>query len=232
MSTERVSTKPGAQELTVADLQRRFGPIPFGRIRPQPAPGTATEDDVRWLNDHEDRLYELVDGILVEKTVGYEESWIAVNLSELLLAFVNLRNLGLVTGEGGTIRLAKGLVRIPDVAFVSWDRIPGGRFPDAAIPDLVPDLAVEVISAGNTRKEMDEKLKEYFEKGVRLVWFVRPRSQTVDVYTAVDNFTRLTATGTLEGGNVLPGFAIPVADLFRKPEAPPRGKPNGKRRKP
>jgi len=80
MSTAPARRKTPATEWTVADLQRRFGPIPFSRIRQNPAPGTATEDDVLWLNDHEDRLCELVDGILVEKTVGLEESWLAGRL--------------------------------------------------------------------------------------------------------------------------------------------------------
>ena len=195
MSTVRAAKKPRAREWTVADLQRRFGPIPFGRIRQHPAPGTATEDDVLWLNDHEDRLYELVDGILVEKTVGLEESWIAAILITLMNSHVRPRNLGFVTGADGMYRLTMGKVRIPDVAYVSWKRLPDGRFPEEPIPDLVPDLAVEVISTSNTRKEMDEKLKDYFERGVRLVWFVRPRSRTIDVYTSADSFKRLDGFG-------------------------------------
>ena len=78
---------------------------------------------------------------------------------------------------------------------------------------------------------MDEKLEDYFEKGVRLVWFVRPRSRVVDVYTSADQFTRLTASATLDGGDMLPGFSIVVGDLFRKPQGPAQMKPNGKGRK-
>jgi Uma2 family endonuclease len=229
MSTVRTSRKTQPREWTVADLQRRFGPILFQRIRQDPAPGTATEKDVLWLNDHEDRLCELVDGVLVEKTVGFEESWLAVRLAGLISLYLEARNLGIATGADGMFRIAKGLVRIPDVAFVSWDRIPGGEFPEKPIPDLVPDLVVEVISRSNTRKEIDDKLDEYFAKGVRLVWLVRPRSRVVDVYTRVDRFTRLTASSTLEGGEVLPGFSVLVAELFRKPSGPTRKKPNGKR---
>ena len=66
---------------------------------------------------------------------------------------------------------------------------------------------------------MDEKLQEYFEKGVRLVWFVRPKSRVVDVYTAPDHFTRLTASMQLDGGDVLPGFSVQVGELFRDAEA-------------
>ena len=120
--------------------------------------------------------------------------------------------------------------------FLTWPSFPGIASPTASsrkkpIPDLVPDLTVEVISRGNTRKEMEEKLNEYFEKGVRLVWLVRPRTRVVDVYTTADQFARLTASATLDGGEVLPGFSILVGDLFRKPEGPKRGKRNGKRRK-
>ena len=241
MATTSAPQKPPRKVWTVADLYRRFGPIPFDRIRQDPPPGLGTVDDVNRLNDHEDRLYELVDGILVRKTMGLEESYIAVKIGTLLNNFVDSRRLGLVAGEGGTIQLDINLVRIPDVSFFSWERIPGGEFPKEPIPLLVPDLAVEVISRSNTRKEMDEKLQEYFEKGVRLVWYVRPRSRVVDVYTAPDRFTRLTASMRLDGGDVLPGFSVQVSELFRIPKRPgdtgkdtkkgPRpGKENGPRR--
>jgi Uma2 family endonuclease len=78
---------------------------------------------------------------------------------------------------------------------------------------------------------MDEKLREYFEKGVRLVWLVRPRTRVVDVYNSVDEFARLTVSATLDGGDVLPGFSIVVGDVFRKPEGPKKGNATGKRRR-
>jgi Uma2 family endonuclease len=212
--------KPPRKTWTVADLYRRFGPIPFERIRQDPPPGCGTVDDVIRLNDHEDRLYELVDGILVRKTVGHEESYIAVKIGTLLNNFVEPRELGWVAGEGGMMQLDINLVRIPDVSFISWDRVTGDEFPEEPVPLLVPDLAVEVISRSNTAKEMQEKLQEYFEKGVRLVWFVRPRSRVVDVYTTADHFSRLTASAMLDGGDVLPGFSVPVGELFRLPKRP------------
>ncbi len=221
--------KPPHKTWTVADLYRRFGPIPFARIRHDPPPGYGTVDDVVRLNDHEDRLYELVDGILVRKTMGLEESAIAVYISTLLNLFVLPRKLGFVAGEGGTIQLAIDLVRIPDVLFVSSARLPGGKLPKKAVPLLVPDLVVEVISRSNTAKEMAEKLKEYFDKGVRLVWYVRPRSRVVEVYTAPEQFTRLTASMRLDGGDVLPGFTVQVGDLFDMPD--PLVKDKGKPKK-
>jgi Uma2 family endonuclease len=212
--------KPPRKTWTVAELYRRFGAIPFERIRHDPPPGSGTVDDVNRLNDHEDRLYELVDGILVQKTVGLQESIIAGTIGTLLNNFVELRGVGLVAGADGTIQLDINLVRIPDVSFFSWERLPGGEIPEKPIPLLVPDLAVEVISRGNTSREMSAKLQEYFEKGVRLVWYVRPKSRTVDVYTAPDRVTRLTASMQLDGGDVLPGFAVQVGELFQLPKRP------------
>jgi Uma2 family endonuclease len=241
MTTIGSIDKPPRKIWTVADLYRRFGPIPFERIRQDPPPGQGTVDDVNRLNDHEDRLYELVDGILVEKTIGLQESIIAGKILTLLNNFVEPRELGVVAGEAGTIQLDLDLVRIPDASFISMERLPDGEVPDEPIPLLVPDLTVEVISRSNTPKEMEGKLQEYFEKGVRLVWFVRPRGRVVDVYTAADRFTRLTASATLDGGDVLPGFSVQVGDLFRmsgrpgdvdkpKKNGAGRGKPEGPRR--
>ena len=102
----------------------------------------------------------------------------------------------------------------------SLERLPGGQIPKKPVPLLVPDLAVEVISGSNTLKEMAEKLPGYFEKGVRLVWYVRPRGRVVDVYKTPDHFARLTASMQLGGGDVLPGFSVQVSELFEMPKPP------------
>jgi Uma2 family endonuclease len=241
MSTISARGSSVQRSWTVAGLYHRFRPILFSRIRHDPPPGSGIVDDVVRLNDHEDRLYELVDGILVQKTVGVLESWIAMRIGRLVGNFNDPQNLGFVTGEGGTIQLDLGLVQIPDVSFFSLERIPGGEIPEEPIPLLVPDLAVEVISRSNTSKEMTEKLHEYFAKGVSLVWYVRPKTRVVDVYTATDSFTGLTASMRLDGGDVLLGFSIQVAELFERPtghgkqkeqkkNGPQSGKKNGPRR--
>jgi Uma2 family endonuclease len=216
---------PPRKVWTVADLHRKFGPIPFERIRQDPPPGCGTVADVDRLNNHEDRLYELVHGILVEKPMGFEESYIGGTIFKLLRDFADAHRSGLVIPADGPVQLALSLVRIPDVSFISWDRLPGGEMPDEPIPLLVPDLVVEVISKSNTRKEMDDKLREYFDKGVRLVWYVRPRLRVVDVYTSVDRFTRQTASMRLDGGDVLPGFAVQVGELLAMPKRPGPGNP-------
>ncbi len=207
-----VQTPPTVR--TLADLLERLGGIAPGRILIRPAPGTATEADVLEVGRREHRLCELVDGVLVEKAMGLRESILAGAILAWLRGFVIPRNLGVVSGADGTMRLMPGLVRIPDVAFLSWGRLPGRRLPDEPIPDLAPDLAVEVLSAGNTPGEMARKCGEYFAAGARLVWLVDPESRTVAVHTAPDRSTLLSADRALDGGAVLPGFALPLPDLF------------------
>ena len=208
-----VSTKG----MTVADLLERFGPMPAKRIRTNPPPGTATEQDVMDIESQESRLCELVDGVLVEKTVGYYESHLAMRLGHFLTGFVEQNHLGVVAGEAGTLRLAPGLVRIPDVSFTSWDQLPGRRIPREPIADLAPDLAVEVISPSNTAPEMERKLQDYLAAGTRLVWYVLPVPQEVHVYTG-ERHDVLTIDQELSGGDVLPGFALPLRRLFEESE--------------
>ena len=232
MSVPTATRRPPRKAWTVADLYRKFGPIPFERIRQDPPPGCGTVEDVDRLNNHEGRLYELVDGILVEKTMGLEESLLGGWILTLLNNFIRPLGLGVVAGEAGTIKLDIDLVRIPDVPNFSWDRFPGGEIPEEAIPLVVPDLVVEVTSPSRTRKEMDDKLRGYFDKGARLVWFVRPRTRVVDVYASPDRFTRLTASMQLDGGDVLTGFSVQAAEIFeipKRPGAPKGGKNRGPR---
>ena len=209
-----MSTIADSSIRTLADLLDRLGRVPLERIRFHPPPGTATEQDVLDIAAREDRLCELIDGVLVEKPMGYGESILAGVLIRVLGIFVVPRNLGHVTGEQGMMRLFPGLVRIPDVAFASWDRFPQRRWTGEPIPDLVPDLAVEVLSESNTPAEMSVKLGEYFSAGVRLVWLVDPSSRTAKVFTAPDDSVTLHEQDVLDGGTVLPGFALSLRDLF------------------
>jgi Uma2 family endonuclease len=121
-------------------------------------------------------------------------------------------DVGIVVGADGPLRLRPGLVRLPNVSFVSWDRLPSRHYPKAPIPDL----AVEVLSEGNTPKEMERKLGEDFQVGVRLVWLVDPDTRTVRVFTGADQSILLDTDQMLDGGDVLPGFALPLAQLFAR----------------
>jgi Uma2 family endonuclease len=199
---------------TIADLLDRMDGVPAERVRLYPFPGTATVDDVVNIEVREKRLCELIDGVLVEKPMGMAESLLAAKIIAALLAFVDPRRLGFVAGEGGMMQLRTALVRIPDVAFISRDRLPGRRLPAGAVPLIAPDLAVEVLSRSNTRREMARKLHEYFEAGTRLVWYVDPPTRTVAVHTSVRDSATLSASDVLDGADVLPGFTLPLPELF------------------
>jgi Uma2 family endonuclease len=208
------------------ELLHDLGDIPPDRIRLNPPPGQATERDLLRLNARTNRLYELVDGVLVEKVMGTPESFLALRIGRFLGDYADEHDLGDVAGADATLRLLPGLVRLPDVSFVSWDQLPGRMYPREQIPDLAPDLAVEVISPGNTRGEIKRKLKEYFLADVRLVWVVDPKKRTVQVYTAPDQSIVLTEDQILDGGEVLPGFKLPLRKMFaRVPAASGRPKP-------
>lgn len=203
------------QTETVADLIERLGGIPASRIRMKPPLGTATEQDViRWLDAEDKRLFELIDGVLVEKAVGTREGILAHFIGRRVGDYAEENDLGLTAGADSPFRLRLGLVRIPDLSFISWSRIPGGEFPDDAIADVIPDLAVEVLSESNTPAEIELKLDHYFEAGVRLAWVIDPKKQKARIYTSRSRIQEIDPDGELIGGRVLPGFRLPLRDVF------------------
>ena len=215
--------------VTVADLLKKLGNIPPERVHLDPPPGTATEKDVLEVERRKGRICELVDGVLVEKAMGLPESFLALEIVYFLRRFLEQHKLGFLTGADGPLRLWPGLVRIPDISFISWDQLPKRKVSKKAIPDLYPDLAVEVLSRKNTKAEIDRKLHEYFRAGTRLAWVVDPRKRTVRVYTAPDQSHLLTEDQSLDGGDVLPGLNLPLREVFAQLDEEPAPKKRPKR---
>jgi Uma2 family endonuclease len=201
---------------TLGDVLQNCEGIPPERIRLHPMPGTATELDVVEIQIRENRLCELIDGVLVEKAVGYYEARLASVIAFLIMKFLEDNDLGLATGDGGMSRFRPGLVYIPDVSFVSWNRLPSRQTPSEPIPAIVPELAVEVLSRSNTRKEMKRKLRDYFETGVQVVWEFEPRKRIVNVYRSPTSHVTLAVNDELDGGEVLPGFRAHVGEIFAR----------------
>jgi Uma2 family endonuclease len=106
---------------------------------------------------------------------------------------------------------------------ISWDRLPGRESPRKPIPDLAPDLAVEMLGEGNTKAEMTRKLQEYFDAGVILVWLIDPRKRTARVFSSIEKSTLVREHQALDGGEVLPGFAVRLSDLLDRGRWPRRG---------
>jgi Uma2 family endonuclease len=157
-----------------------------------------------------------VDGVLVEKAMSSFESLIAAILIRLIGNFLDTNNLGVLLGADGQLWILPTKMRLPDVSFIRWERFPGGKLPDDRVYRIAPDLAVEVLSAGNTAKEMDRKLSEYFQAGVRLVWYIDPESRTARIYTSIDQMHEIDTAGHLEGQDVLPGFSLRLGELFER----------------
>jgi Uma2 family endonuclease len=208
---------------TLADVLRALGDIPLHRILWHPFPGTATEaDQLRCCNGEPKRLVELIDGILVEKAMGHRESLFAVVLIDLIRAYVRPRNLGPVGAPDAIMKMTTRRNRLADVSFTPWERLPSADAHLKPVARFSGDLMVEIISEDNTRAEIEQKRREYFATGTRLVWIIEPEDQTVAVYTSPDDFTLLTRADTLDGGVVLSGFTLPLEDLFGDPQLNPR----------
>ena len=163
-----------------------------------------------------DLLYEVVDGKIVEKEMGARDVEIAAILDQYLGMFARTHRLGRALGEFiFRIDQARDLQRRPDVAFVSHAKWPvQRRVPDVAVWDMVPDLTVEVVSPSNTADQVQEKIHEYFSAGVAGVWVVYPRQQLVYVYSSPTQIQVLKLGEDLDGGELIPGFRLPLAALF------------------
>jgi Uma2 family endonuclease len=113
------------------------------------------------------------------------------------------------------IDVAKDLQRRPDVALVLHARWPyNRRVPNVAVWDMVPDLAVEVVSPNNTAFEIQRKIHEYFDAGVSRVWIIYPPQREVYVFASTNRIEVLQLGQELDGGDLLPGFRLPLATLF------------------
>jgi Uma2 family endonuclease len=165
-----------------------------------------------------DMLYEVVDGQIREKTVGVQECEIASLLIGFLAPFLRAHRLGKVLGETlFWIDKSKDLQRRPDVAFVSAARWPfKRRAPDTAVWDVVPDLAIEVISPTNTAVDVQTKIQEYFDASVINVWVIYPRQKKIHIYASARpaQIDVLQLRDELDGGELIPGFRLPLAALF------------------
>jgi len=172
--------------------------------------------------DNDDRLYEVIKGQKVEKPVGASQVMLANRI-----AFAINRH---AVPEGSGFAIVEILVDIghpdrdqfrPDLIFVSSERWPLGRnIPPGNAWAIIPDLAVEVVSPSNTADEIREKIEIYLSAGVRLVWVIYPRLRCVDIHAHSPNVRVVGLAESLEGGDVLPDFRLPLAELFGQAAEP------------
>ena len=174
-----------------------------------------TADELFVMRDDGFR-YELVRGELRRMPpAGSEHGAVAVNIAVVVAPFVKAHGLGIVFAAETGFKIASDpdTVRAPDLAFVRRERIPEEGIPRGFWPGT-PDLAVEVVSPGDTYTAVEEKVHDWLNAGARMVLVLNPRTRTVTIYTSHTDVVRLIESDTLDGGEVLPGFTCRVGDFF------------------
>ena len=167
--------------------------------------------------------YELFKGRLVEKSMGAKASLIAVAVTYLLGPFARGKRLGLVFGSDcGYQCFATDPKRVvfPDASFIRRGRLPNDEAPDGHV-HIPPDMALEVVSPSNLAEQLMQKILDYLQAGVRLIWVVFPRSRTLLVFRSNNSVSRLKPEDELSGEEIIPGFASRVAELFEEFPADP-----------
>ena len=165
------------------------------------------------LPENENRRLELDDGVIVDMGSSSRiNTFTVLMLGSFLVPFVVPRKLGYLSGPDGGYILAPGRVRRPDIGFITLARgvnLVGVHY------DVAPDLAIEIASP---REDTLKKVREYLEAGTRMVWIVYAEERTIVVFTPGEgtsfNAQQLTADDLLDGGDVLPGFSVPIRDIF------------------
>jgi Uma2 family endonuclease len=157
---------------------------------------------------------ELLQGEIIMSPAGSEHGLICVRVATELEFFIRRQKLGVLFDSSTGFRLTPEDLLSPDVAFVAKARLTGlKRLPRGFFPGS-PDLVVEVLSPSDTAKQMHDKLVLYFAYGARLAWVVNPAERNALVYRAPEADRLLRVTDTLDGEDVLPGFTLPLAELF------------------
>ncbi|MDX1946685.1 MAG: Uma2 family endonuclease [Pirellulaceae bacterium] len=176
-----------------------------------------TPDQLAAMPNEKD--FELVDGLLVERNMGNHSALVALQLARLLYEYVREHKLGWVFGAEAGYRLdpdRPNHVRKPDVSFVRVGRFTNER-PSRTYDFLAPDLAVEVISPNDLVLDLDEKVEEYLQAGVRLVWLINPELRTLTIHRPDRSGGTLRNGDTIDGKDVVPGFRCRLSDIFELP---------------
>ncbi len=162
--------------------------------------------------------YELLGGELVVSPTGFQHGYLASRLVSAITAFALKHRLGVVVDSSTGFRLKSGDCLSPDVSFVGKERLRGRKETPTRFFQGAPDLAVEVVSPGESRKRLKQKLAQYFANGTRLAWVVNPKDRTIEVHSSLRDSDTLREGDQLDGGSVLPGFAFPIEGIFEMPD--------------
>ena len=196
---------------------------PTGIVTPPPrqSPGQRGRTDP-YDNPPPDTLFEVVNGVRVEKAMSAFEQYIAGILHERLAVFCRENDTGRAFVETKFHIPGSGNDRQPDAGFLSYDRWPKARgIPRVNAWPVAPDLVVEVISPTDRAFDVLAKRDEYFAGGVRAVWHVWSNVEEVHCWDSPSSVRILKLPGDLTGGPVLPGFRMSLVYLFPTAEPEP-----------
>jgi Uma2 family endonuclease len=175
------------------------------------ANAVATEDDLRAAPE-DGYKHELVDGKIVMSPAGFRHGLVSVKLATRLETFVESHGLGYVLESSTGFRLPGGNVRLPDVSFVAHRE--GTDLVTDDFSNVPPDLAVEVLSPSDRSRQVLDKVGEYLDAGVRLVWVIDPKGQSAAIYRSTIKVTEIGIDGVLDGQDVVPGFRCTLREIL------------------
>ena len=177
-----------------------------------------TEEELQSLPDN-GFDHEVVDGELVMSPKNnFEHENICFRLSVAMQAFNEQHKLGVILGSSAGFWMHNRNCRAPDVSFIPRARLREAGFTTRTrrfFPGA-PDLAVEVLSPNTSRRDMNERLRDFFSSGTQIAWLINPKLESVEVCYALDNRKLLGSGAELDGEHLMPGFRYPIADLFRE----------------
>jgi Uma2 family endonuclease len=175
-----------------------------------------TAEDLEAMGSEAEKRYELIDGILVAvEGVGGRHGGINIELASNLRNHIRPRKLGWLFSADTRFLIQRNpdLVQMPDISFIRADRIPPQGLWEGIIP-IAPDMATEIASPGDTGAEVRRKIQRFLDAGTRLAWIVWPRQRAVSVLRPGQPEMWLTEDDELDGGDVIPGFKLPIASIF------------------
>jgi Uma2 family endonuclease len=180
-----------------------------------PPPDTASEADLvtAWRTPPHHRC-ELVEGTLVEKFGSFLGGVTVAALCGFIGKWLDDTGTGAAFTGNVAYRLRPGLIRSPSLSYIPWERFPNGELTDEEVSPVVPTLVSEVPNETNTPEEVARKVADYFAAGCKLAWVIDPRARTAKAHTSAKKFKEIDESGTPDGGKVLPGFKLPLAQLF------------------
>ncbi|MCS7056921.1 MAG: Uma2 family endonuclease [Thermoflexales bacterium] len=187
------------------------------------APATAASPEstlpaIRSVDDmyhvpRDGQKYELIEGALVVSPAGMQHEEVGAELLFLIRSFLAKERLGKVFGSSVGYQLAERVLLSPDVSFVRTERLPRGSSPEG-FGRFAPDLAVEIISPGDSMTTIEDKVELYLKHGTQLVWVINPKLRRATIYRADGSVSVIRGDGVLSGEAVLPGFTCALAEIL------------------